>query len=202
MYTRLATVPLALLQAFGFIKLLHQSQAGIFGNLTTVRLISIMLIVTAGTVFLMWLGELITERKVGNGTSLIIFAGIVSALPQTLQTLIVNYTPSDLYTYLIYAAIIVITVGAVVIMSEGQRNIPVTYAKQMRGRGTFGNVQSHLPLRVNMAGVIPIIFAISIILFPTMAAQFFVNNAGRIGALAKWVMSLFKISYFTAFFIF
>lgn len=191
MYTRLATVPLALLQGFGFIKLLQQSQPGIFGDLSTLRLLSILITITAGTVFLMWIGELITERNVGNGISLIIFAGIIAALPQALQTLAVNYTSSHLYTYLMYAGIVIATVAGVVLMSEGQRNIPVTYAKQARGRG-FGAAQSHLPLRVNMAGVIPIIFAISIIVFPTMVAQFFTNSGGRVGSLAVKVLSLFQ----------
>ncbi len=198
MYTRLATVPLGLLQAYGFIKLLQQSQPGIFGDLSVLRMVSIMLTVTAGTIFLMWIGELITEKNMGNGTSLIIFSGIIAALPRAVQTLAINYNSSDLFTYIIYVVIILATVGGVVLMSEGQRNIPVTYAKQSArgGRGGFGNAQSHLPLRVNMAGVIPIIFAISVILFPTMISQFFVNHAGRIGALARTVTELFQNQLF------
>lgn len=202
MYTRIATVPLALLQAFGFIKLLEQSQQGIFVALTPLRTAMIMVTVTAGTMFLMWIGELITERNIGNGTSLIIFAGIVASLPNTLQTVFVNYSSSELYTYIIFAAIILITIVGVVLMSEGQRNIPVTYARQMRGGRTFGNAQSHLPLRVNMAGVIPIIFSISIILFPSMIAQFFVNYGGRIGQFAREVTELFQNQLFYGIFYF
>ncbi len=202
-YTRLATVPLAMLQAYGFIKLLNQSQQGIFINFTTFRFISTMITVTAGTVFLMWIGELITERKVGNGTSLLIFSGIVTALPNVVRNLFVNYNSSDLYTYVIFVAIAVATIVGVLIMSEGLRNIPVTYAKQNNSHRSAGRAQSHLPLRVNMAGVIPIIFAISVILFPSMGAQFFVNHGGRIGVIARQVLDLFQnqlfygLAYFT-----
>lgn len=197
MYTRVATVPLALLQSYGFIQLLSQSQQGIFTGLTQFRTIAMMLTVTAGTMFLMWLGELMTERKVGNGISLLIFAGIISSLPSVVQRAIVNYTPADLYTYIFFVAVAVATIVGVVVVSEGQRNIPVTYAKQIRsGSRTTGGASTHLPLRVNMAGVIPIIFAISIILFPSMAAQFFVNSSGTVGVLAKQVAALFQNQLF------
>ncbi len=196
MYTRWATVPLALLQAYGMIKLLTRSQASIIPNLDVYHMVFIMIIITAGTVFLMWLGELITEQGVGNGISLLIFAGIVSSLPQTIQTALVNYNASDLYTYLLFVVIAVVTVVGVVIISEGQRNIPVSYAKQIRGNKTYGGANTHLPLRVNMAGVIPIIFAISIILFPSMIAQFFVNGSGHLAAFFKGVVSLFNNQLF------
>ena len=198
MYTRLATVPLALLQAFGFIKLLSTSQQAIFPYLSTVRFASIMLTVTAGTIFLMWIGELITEKKIGNGISLLIFSGIVASLPSALQNAVVNYNPSDLYTYIFFGLITIATIVGVVVMSEGQRNIPVSYAKQVRGGKSYGGTQSHLPLRINMAGVIPIIFAISIILFPPMIAQFFVNYAGWLGTLSHNVIALFQNQLFYA----
>lgn len=192
MYTRLATPPLALLQAFGFIKLLSQQQQQIFTSLDAFRFVAIMLIVTAGTVFLMWIGELITEKKIGNGISLLIFAGIVSSLPTTLQTAIVNYNASQLYTYIFFAALVVLTIVGVVVMSEGQRNIPVSYAKQVRGNRTYGGAQTHLPLRVNSAGVIPIIFAISLITFPPVVAQFFATGTGRLAEFAGWVIRFFN----------
>ena len=172
MYTRLATVPLAILQAYGMIQLLNKSQYQILPDLSVFRLVAMILTVTAGTVFLMWIGELITERKIGNGVSLLIFAGIMAALPQAVQKAAVNYTPADLYTYVLFIVIAVGTVIGVVVISEGQRNVPVSYAKQIRGNRVYGGANTHLPLRVNMAGVIPIIFAISIILFPSMIAQF------------------------------
>ena len=192
MYTRLATVPLALLQAFGMIRLLNSSQYQVLPNLSLFTMFTTIMTITAGTIFLMWIGELITERKIGNGISLLIFVGIVTALPKTLQNLIINYNPADLYTYALFALIAVITVVGVVIISEGQRNIPVSYAKQIRGNKTYGGSNTHLPLRVNMAGVIPIIFAISVILFPPMVAQFFANGTGWWAAACRLVVSLFN----------
>lgn len=197
MYTRLATVPLALLQAYGFILLLSRTQKNLInGELTSLRLAAMMLVVTAGTIFLMWIGELITERKIGNGISLLIFAGIVASLPTSLRNAIVNYNPSDLYTYLLFIAIAIATIIGVIIISEGQRNIPISYAKQMRGGQMMGGGKSHLPLRVNMAGVIPIIFAISIILFPPMVSQFFVGKEGILGKLAMNTITLFNNQLF------
>ncbi|MDP2692466.1 MAG: preprotein translocase subunit SecY [bacterium] len=193
MYTRITTVPLALLQSYGFIKLLGNSQQGIFGDLTSIRLASMMLLVTAGTIFLMWIGELITEKNIGNGISLLIFAGIVASLPTGLRNAAVNYNPSDLSMYLLFFVIAIVTVVGIVIINEGQRNIPISYAKQ--GRGGQG-AKSHLPLRVNMAGVIPIIFAISIILFPPMVAQFFAGNPGFMGRLAIGTINLFQNQLF------
>ena len=196
MYTRLATVPLALLQAFGFIQLLSRSHAGIFDTTSQFQIGATILIVTAGTIFLMWIGELITEKKIGNGISLLIFAGLIAALPNAVQNAIINYTPSDLYTYVLFLVIAIATVIGIVIISEGQRNIPVSYAKQIRGGRTSGGMTSHLPLRVNMAGVIPIIFAISIILFPPMVAQFFATGVGRLANISQFVIQLFQNQLF------
>ncbi len=175
-YTRIATVPLAFMQGFGFLQLLRQSQGNILGDISSFQFMAILVSVTAGTMFLMWMGELITEKHIGNGISLLIFAGIVAGLPTALRNAILNYSSADLFTYLLFAIIAIATVVGVVIISEGQRNIPVTYAKQVRGTRSQGGAHSFLPLRVNMAGVIPIIFAISVILFPPVIAQFFVNS--------------------------
>ncbi len=195
-YTRIATVPLALLQAFSFLQLLKNNQYQIFTTTSTWSFIGVMLTVTAGTVFLMWIGELMTEQKVGNGISLIIFAGIMSGLPSTIQNALVNYTSADLYVYISFVMIAILTIVGVIFISEGQRNIPIQYARQgSRGRGVAA-VQSQLPLRVNMAGVIPIIFAVSIILFPTVVAQFFVNGTGRSAVFAQQIVSLFQNQLF------
>jgi preprotein translocase subunit SecY len=175
MWTRWLTVPLAALQAFGMITLLRKTQANILGDISFFDLTSMIIIVTAGTIFLMWIGELITERKIGNGVSFLIFAGIVSGLPQKLVQLKETYSSDQLFTIIAFIVIGILTVVGVVYISEAQRNIPVQYAKQIRGGHTHGGTSTHLPLRVNMAGVIPIIFAISVILFPTMIAQFFLN---------------------------
>ncbi len=209
MYTRYLTVPLAFLQSFAMIRLLNSSAKPILTDLTSFRMVTIMFTITAGTMFLVWLGELISEKKVGNGMSLLIFAGIVASLPTTLQTAFVNYTSADLYTFVMFVLIALVTVVGVVFINEGQRNIPVNYAKQMRGNQSFGGSSSHLPIRVNMAGVIPIIFAISLVLFPPMVAQFFVNaRSAWLASLATGTISFFNnqtyygIMYFALVFFF
>lgn len=205
MYTRWLTVPLAFLQSYAMIKLLNQSARPILSDLTFLRLITIMMTITAGTMFLVWLGELISEQKVGNGMSLLIFAGIVAALPQTVRNALLNYTAADFYTYLMFVIVAVLTVVGVVFINEGQRNIPVNYAKQVRGNRTYGGSSTHLPIRVNMAGVIPIIFAVALVTFPPIVAQFFVNaKAAWIANIAQWVIMLFQhnqIFYGVAYFL-
>jgi len=191
MWTRWATVPLAALQAFSMVLLLQRSSSGIILNATSFDIFSMVLTITAGTVFLMWIGELITEKNIGNGISLLIFAGIVSSLPQTLQRVVVNFDPSQMTTIIGFALVAVVTVLGVVWITEGQRNIPVQYAKQVRGNRSFGGTTTHLPLRVNMAGVIPIIFAISVVLFPSMAAQFFVKaKTAWIASFSQWIIDV------------
>lgn len=205
MYTRWLTVPLAFLQSYGMIRLLtSQSARPILTGLTPFRVVAIMLTITAGTMFLMWLGELISEKKVGNGISLLIFAGIVSALPGGLRTAFLNYDPSQLYTYILFAGTAVLTVVGVVFINEGQRNIPVSYAKQVRGNRIFGGSSTHLPFRVNMAGVIPIIFAVSLLLFPSMISQFFLHaNPAWMRNAANGTINLFqnKTFYNTLYFL-
>lgn len=195
-WTRLATVPLALLQSYGTIVFLQR--AGGAGNnlitsITAWQLIIAMVTVTAGTVLLMWLGELITERKVGNGISLLIFAGIVSGLPSAILRFASTYDSSQFINVIIFVMVAIITVAGVVFITEGQRNIPVTYSKFARGNSLSGAAQSHLPLRVNQAGVIPIIFAISLILLPALVAQFFVtSNVAVIAHLSEFIIRLFR----------
>ncbi len=169
-YARLLTLPLALLQAYGLLVILVRQQ--ILPPLDAFGYATSMITVTAGTIFLMWLGELITEKQIGNGVSLLIFAGIVSRLPVDLRQAILAFDTSQLPAYVAFAAVAVAVVAGVVIITEGQRNIPVSYAKRIRGNRIFGGVETHLPLRVNQAGVIPIIFAISIILFPGLIGSF------------------------------
>ncbi|OQA39353.1 MAG: preprotein translocase subunit SecY [Parcubacteria group bacterium ADurb.Bin316] len=193
MWTRWLTVPLGALQAFGMITLLKRSSAGIVSDDTLFNLVCMIITITAGTIFLMWIGELITEKKVGNGISLIIFAGIVASLPQSIYEVLISYDPSKLFMIIGFLIIAVITVIGVVIITEAQRNIPVQYAKQIRGNRMFGGTSTHLPLRVNMAGVIPIIFAISVILFPSMIAQFFIHaRTAFIANAAEWTIEVFN----------
>lgn len=168
-YSRYLTIPLAFLQAYGFLNLLISQ--GVLEPLSVSGLLSNVVIITAGSVFLMWIGELISEYKIGNGISIIIFAGIVSSLPQTISTAVLTYTPSILPTYIAFAILAIVIIAGVVFVNEGERKIPVSYAKQVRGNKLYGGASSYLPLRVNQAGVIPIIFAISILLFPQFIAQ-------------------------------
>jgi len=119
----------------------------------------------------MWIGELISEYKIGNGISLIIFAGIVSRIPEVVSSVVLNWSPAALPTYLMFVILAIIVIAGVVFVNEGERKVPVSYAKQVRGNRLFGGVSTYLPLRVNQAGVIPIIFAISLLLFPQFFAQ-------------------------------
>lgn len=192
-YTRILTVPLAALQSYAMIMLLRQSSRPIITDLTPISLATTVATVVGGTVLLMWIGELISEKKIGNGISLLIFAGIVANLPTAVSQAWLTFDSATVANWVIYAAIAVITVVGVVVITQGTRNIPVSYAKQIRGNRMYGGTSSYLPLRVNMAGVIPIIFAISIILFPSMIAQFFVGaKTALVAALAQKTLEIFQ----------
>lgn len=194
-WTRWVSVPLAFIQSFGFITLIRQqSQFDIATSMTTGEIALAMVAMTAGSIFLMWIGELISERNIGNGISLMIFAGIIAGLPRILQQTLVGFEQSQIINMIIIAVITLITIVAIVIMTEGMRKIPVSYARMSR---SGGNVDSHLPLRVNMAGVIPIIFAISVILFPPTIAQFLLSaqNETVVNA-AQWIINLFQNGLF------
>ncbi len=163
------TVPLAFLQGYGFLNLL--ASQGVIGHLGALQLFQESLIITAGSMVLTWIGDLITEQNLGNGISLIIFAGIVSRLPTTIQQAIATFDMSVLTSYLMFAVLAVVVIAGVVFVNEGERKVSITYAKRVRGNKVYGGATSYLPLRVNQAGVIPIIFAISVLLFPQFFAQ-------------------------------
>lgn len=167
-YSRLLSMPLALIQAFGFLVLL--SKQGVITDLAFFSTATNVIIVTAGSLLMMWVGEMMTEYGIGNGTSIIIFAGIISSLPSALAQLAFAFDPSDVPMYLGILALSILVVFGVVVVTEAERPIPVTYAKRVRGMKVYGGVSTYLPLRVNQAGVIPIIFALSIMLFPQMIA--------------------------------
>lgn len=192
-WTRIATVPLAFIQAYSMIALLRRSSYGIMGDISVFELFTTIITITAGTIFLMWIGELISEKKIGNGISLLIFAGIISSLPSAVQRLFVTFDLSQIYLLLGFLVIAIITIVGIVIINEGQRNIPVQYARQIRGNRAFGGNSTHLPMRVNTAGVIPIIFAISVIVFPTIIAQFFTTaKSAFVSKAAYWVIEVFQ----------
>ncbi|MAF79551.1 preprotein translocase subunit SecY [bacterium] len=168
-YSRYLTVPLAMLQAYGFLNLLVSQ--GAIARMTFPAILANVVVITAGSILVMWIGELISEYKIGNGISLIIFAGIVSGLPQIIYSNLLNYNPGVLPTYIAFAVLSIIVIAGVVFITEGERKIPVSYAKHVRGNKMYGGVATYLPLRVNQAGVIPIIFALSVLLFPQFLAQ-------------------------------
>lgn len=169
-YTRLLSVPLAAVQGYATISLL-QSASG--GNILPTDMgifdwITAITVVTAGSVFLMWIGELISEKNVGNGVSLLIFAGIIAGLPSSVQQIFVTFDSSQIPTLLGFAFIAFITIIGVVFITEGQRNIPISHARHHSAEGQ----KSYLPIRVNQAGVIPIIFAVSLVVAPPLIAQY------------------------------
>ncbi|MFA6146039.1 MAG: preprotein translocase subunit SecY [Patescibacteria group bacterium] len=183
-YSRLITVPLAILQAYAMIMIFKQSSQHLIEFTSKMQMINTIIVMSAGTIFLMWIGELITEKKVGNGISLIIFAGIVEQLPISLQQSIVTFDKAQIFNFLILSILALITIAGVVLLTEGQRNIPVTYARRIRGNRMFGGMDTYLPLKVNQAGMIPIIFAISIVLFPGFIGQLM----GRSGT--AWIANM------------
>lgn len=200
-YSRLLTVPLALLQSYGLLVLLMRQE--VLPKLSSFEYITAMTVATAGTMLLMWLGELISEKGIGNGISLMIFAGIVSRLPRSFQQELFTFCNfagglpscdfSKLPTYLAFIAVSLVVIAGVVIISEGQRNVPVSYAKRIRGMRMYGGVSTHLPLRVNQAGVIPIIFAISIILFPGLIGSFLAGVPNQyVQEFSRFLVQLFN----------
>ncbi|HEY4503815.1 MAG TPA: preprotein translocase subunit SecY [Candidatus Paceibacterota bacterium] len=187
-YSRFLSVPLAALQALGFLALLQNQN--VISNLSGMPLITSIFVITAGSVLLMWIGELISEFGIGNGVSLIIFAGIVAVLPTRLFQFFAGFDSSQIPLYLLFLVIAVVVVIAVVLVTEAERPVSVTYAKQVRGNKVYGGVSTYLPLRLNQAGVIPIIFALSILLFPQIIANFLSNvSNATISGIAQWTAS-------------
>jgi preprotein translocase subunit SecY len=201
MYSRYLTVPLAFIQAFGFLLLLRQS--GVVTHLSVLSTVTNIIVIAAGSILLMWIGELISEFGVGNGVSLIIFAGIVARIPNSIGQTVFAFDITQLPAYLVFIAAGLIIMAGVVFITEAERPIPVTYAKRVRGMKVTGGISTYLPLRVNQAGVMPIIFALSLLLIPQMIATFLAHSTLPLiapisksvaGALAnQWV---YGISYF------
>lgn len=172
MLTRYGTVVLGFIQGLGMAYGLRSSGALLYTDIWSILLIALTL--TAGTTFLMWLGEQITEKGIGNGISLIIFAGIVSSIPNGLVVMYRYLKAGTIHPWqaILFAIIAVLMVIFVITIQQGQRKIPVQYAKRQVGRKMYGGHSTHIPLKVNQAGVIPIIFASSVLMFPTTIAQF------------------------------
>ena len=165
-YTRVIAIPLALLQGFGLLLLLQKE--GILGTLTPIMFATSLIAVVAGSILLMWIGEIMTEYGISNGISIIIFAGIVSALPTHISQALFTFDISQIPYFILFVVLGALLIIGVVVVTEAERPIPVTYARQTRGNGQSGNIETYIPLRVNQAGVIPIIFALSILLVPQL----------------------------------
>lgn len=196
-YSRLLTVPLAVIQGYAFLTLL-KSQGAIetLGNFDMVTNIAV---IVAGSMLLVWIGELMTEFTIGNGVSIIIFGGIVASLPTTISQLIFSFEISQLPIYLGFLVVAVLIVGGVVVVTEAERPIPINYSKRVRGNKVYGGVSTYLPLRVNQAGVIPIIFALSILLFPQMIFGFLARlENGIITEISDFILGLLSNGWFYA----
>jgi preprotein translocase subunit SecY len=169
-YTRFLTVPLAAFQSFGLIAILKRQ--GIIVTLNPVNLLTIVVTMTAGCLLLMWLGELISQYGIGNGISLLIFAGIVGRMPVSLaQTFSIAET-INIFNLLVFVVMAVVVIAAICYVDQATREIKISYARRVRGRKMYGGTSTHLPLKINQAGVIPIIFAVSLVLLPSMLASY------------------------------
>lgn len=191
-YIRYGTVVLALIQAIALYITL-QGRGGVVGGGSVFTFLTVVMTFTAGTAFLMWLGEQITEYGIGNGISMIIFAGIVSRGPKGVQALIDNYKLGNfgsgvigILVIILILIIFVAVITAVIWVQQAERRIPIQYAKRVVGRKMYGGQSTHLPIKVNLAGVIPIIFAMSIMLFPSTVITMFFANADN------WFVNTFK----------
>ncbi len=169
-YTRLLTVPLSVFQGLGMYALLKSQQ--VISGLNIVALVAMVITMMTGTLLLMWLGELLSEYGIGNGISMLIFAGIVGRLPIAFFQTTAISTTLNLTNLIIFVIMALVVIGGVVIVNEATRQIPVHYARRVQGRQLTGGQTTHLPLRVNQAGVIPIIFAVSLVLLPSLVSRF------------------------------
>jgi len=190
-YTRMLALPIAILQGISFLLILERQ--GVLSTLSPFGFAANLLVISAGSLLLMWLGELISEFGLGNGVSLIIFAGIISRLPQAASQSLFAFDATQTPVYLAFLAGAIAVIAAVVVISEAERPVPVTYAKRVRGMKFFGGASTYLPLRLNQAGVIPIIFALSLLLIPQMFATFFSTSSNAIlQSISSSILSAFQ----------
>lgn len=184
-YGRILTVPLAAVQGYAMLILLQRQ--GAIAVLTRTQFLSSIITIAGGALFLMWLGELISEKGIGNGVSLLIFAGIIARTPTEIRRVAITWDPAKLPSYIFFFAVALVIIMVVVFFTEARRNIPVSYAKRVRGRRVYGGVSTYLPMSVNPAGVIPIIFALAVLLFPGMVAGFLASggNPGLVAIAQK-----------------
>ena len=196
-YARLATPVFAALQSYAM--LLFLKSQGLIQGMGGFELITSILAVTGGTVILMWIGELISEKGIGNGVSLLIFAGIVADVPNNIRQAFLTYDPTQLVSYISFVLASILIIGAVVMVNEGRRNVSVSYAKRIRGNKMYGGVSTYLPMSLNPSGVIPIIFAMSLLMLPNMIGTFFHIDFLTSLFTNNWI---YGIAYFILVFIF
>lgn len=207
-YGRMLTIPLAFFQSYAMLNLLQNQ--GVIGQMSFVSLLSSIITISGGTVFLMWLSEVIDERGIGKGSSLIIFAGIIASFPQNLMQVYQGIATgqTDVLSSSLFAIFSLIMIFGVVFITQGKRNISVSYAKRVRGRKMYGGAKSKLPLNINPAGVMPIIFALSLLTLPGMVSSFLMGSEGSIGSIAQNVNDFFQqpvvynVLYFSLVFLF
>ena len=202
-YTRFLTVPLALVQSISVVALLRSQSL-----LTTsdpLTLATLLMSLVAGAMIVMWLGELISERGIGNGISMVLFAGIVSQLPLLLTQVTATSTSNPLLTAGLFMALLLGLVAVVVFMNEAVRRVPIQYAKRQRGSRVYGGQVSHLPIKVNVAGVMPIIFALSIMMVPPFISQLLVKSSvdqlATVGRLIGVYFSTTSVTYLIVYFV-
>ncbi|MBP6855094.1 MAG: preprotein translocase subunit SecY [Candidatus Pacebacteria bacterium] len=206
-YSRLLTVPLAAIQGFSLLVIL--ARQGVLPALGLFDLITSIVVIIAGSMLLMWIGELITEFGIGNGVSVIIFAGIVATVPTQMSQILFSFDPSQVPFYILFILAGILMIIGVIYVTEAERPIPVTYAKQSRGNATTQGASTYIPLRVNQAGVIPIIFALSILLFPQLIGNYLATSTSLFLLKVSDFMLLFAqgtlwygIAYFVLVFLF
>lgn len=192
-YTRLLTLPLTIMQAIGIYVLLQNQN--IIQELSLLEFFSFVITLVAGTYILMWFGELISEYGIGNGISLIIFAGIIGSLPVTFGQTFTTLSQEMIVNLLIFVALGLVVIASVVFINQATRRIPIYYAKRVRGNKMYQGATNYLPLKLNQAGVIPIIFAVSFVLFPQLIGNFFIYSPNEIlSSIATFLVQSFNPS--------
>jgi preprotein translocase subunit SecY len=196
-WTRLLTVPLSIIQGYAMINLLKSQ--GIITAIEPMQYVTMIIAMTAGTLLLMWLGELISEKGIGNGVSLLIALGIVAGIPSQIANTASLVNAGNIVGLLVFAVFAVLVIAGIIMANEGMRQIPVSYARRVRGLKSYGGVDTHLPIKVNSAGVIPIIFAMSMMIFPGVIAKVFQNARSEwLANGAQFVEKLFANNWFYA----
>lgn len=194
-WTRILTLPLAIAQSFAMLSLLKSQ--GILTDWNTVQLISMIVPITAGTILLMWLGELISESGIGNGVSLIIALGIIAGLPSSIRNTLSVLDTGKAIGLIIFGILALATIVLIVIFNDARRQVPVTYARRIRGMQAYGGVDTYLPIRVNTGGVIPIIFAMSLMIFPGVIGKFLTQARSEwLAQAGTTIASIFQNSWF------